>query len=126
VVVLACLGQGLGQAVQDVLAVAGQVMPGVGAGDQDQVTGAADRLVDVRRGVVGGGADHLGGGDLDRLGVPDQAQVLVEAGDSGGRAGLAGAEAPVKTRFFQAGRRISMRRFGLQGRLAARREGEGS
>ena len=81
------------QAAEQVLAVVGQVVPGVRAGDHHQVAGDLDRLGHLRRGIPGGGAGQVGGGDLDQVPVTQHAQVAVQAGDGGGGAGLAGAGA---------------------------------
>ena len=52
-VVLPGFGQDLVQAAEDVLAVAGQVVPGVRASDHHQVAGDLDRLGHLRGGVPG-------------------------------------------------------------------------
>lgn len=62
-------GQDLIQAAEDVLAVVGQVMPGVRAGDHHQISGDLERLSYLRRSVPGGGAGKVGGGDLDQVAV---------------------------------------------------------
>ena len=62
-------GQELVQAAQDVLAVIGQVVPGVRAGDHHQVARDLDRLTYLRRGVPGGDAGQVSGGDLDQVAV---------------------------------------------------------
>lgn len=71
--VLTGFGQDLVQAAEDVLAVVGQVVPGVRAGDHHQVAGDLDRLADLGRGVPGGGAGQVDGGDLDQVAVLQQA-----------------------------------------------------
>ena len=92
-VVLPGFGQDLVQAAEQVLAVVGQVVPGVRAGDHHQVPGDLDRLGHLRGGIPGGGPGQVDGGDLDQVPVAQDAQVAVQAGDGGGGAGLAGAGA---------------------------------
>ena len=81
------------QAAEQVLAVIGQVVPGVRAGDHHQVPGDLDRVVYLRGGIAGGGTGQVGGGDLDHIPVTQDAQVAVQAGDGGGGAGHARAGA---------------------------------
>jgi hypothetical protein len=66
---LSGFGQELVQAAEDVLAVIGQVVPGVRSGDHHQVARDLDRLVYLCRGVPGCGADQVSSGDLDQVAV---------------------------------------------------------
>jgi hypothetical protein len=92
-VVLPGFGQDLVQAAEQVLAAVGQVVPGMCAGDHDQVPGDLDRVAQLRGGFLGGGAGQVDGGDLDHVPVTRDTQVAVKAGDRRGGAGLAGAGA---------------------------------
>jgi hypothetical protein len=62
-------GEELVQAAEDVLAVVGQVVPDMRAGDHDQVAGDLDRFAYLSSGVPRGGASQVGGGDLDEVAV---------------------------------------------------------
>ena len=89
--VLPGFGQELVQAAEQVLPVAGQVVPGVRAGDHHQVPGDLDCLVHLRGGIAGSGPGQVDGGDLDQVPVPQDTQVPVQAGEGRGGAGLARA-----------------------------------
>jgi hypothetical protein len=84
-------GHLLVQAAEQMLAAVGQVVPGVRAGDQQQSPSRLDDLGDLGCGVPGGGADEVGGGDLDQVPVGQQAQVFVQSGQGPGCSRLAGA-----------------------------------
>ena len=126
-VVLPGFGQELVQAAEQVLAAAGQVVPGVRAGDHHQIAGDLDRLGHLRGGIPGSGPGQVDGGDLDQVPVAQDAQVAVQGGDGGGRAGLAGAgAASASPRFFQAGQadHDSGRAAGLLGPQHREQRGE--
>jgi hypothetical protein len=81
--VLMLVGHRLVQAPQRVPAAAGQGVPGVRAGDHQQVPGEPDRLGYLDRGVPQGSAGQVRGVDLGQLAVRQQAELLVQAIGSG-------------------------------------------
>jgi hypothetical protein len=72
------VGHHLVQAAQHVLPLAGQGVPGVHAGDHQQVPGRLDRPGYLDRGVPRGGAGQVRGVDLSQLAVSQQPELLVQ------------------------------------------------
>ena len=83
---IAGVGELLVQAVEQMPAAIGQPVPGVRVVDHQQVAaGAPGRLGHQRPGLLQGGPDQVGDGDLAQMPERQQPELGVDAGDSPGR-----------------------------------------